>query len=759
LGRYLVLGMLGQGGMGVVVEAHDEVLDRSVALKLLYALAVRRSEVRLLREAQALARLSHPNVVQVYDIGELDDQAFIAMELVRGRTLRAWGGEPQPWRVAVEVYLQAARGLAAAHAKGLVHRDFKPDNCIIDDEGRVRVLDFGLARELRTSAPRPTPELAPELAPEQVEPAGHVLGESMTGSGVLMGTLRYMSFEQLQGYPADAHSDQYSFCVSLYETIHGTTPYVGRTPASLFVAMHADTRQPPPPGIVVPRRLLRALWRGMSQTPADRWPSMDALIDELVALSSARRSRVLVGAFGAGLALTAGLAFTRDDADPCPDVATALEGTWDADARNRVEQAFAAHGPADDPTLLPRLVDRLDGYANAWAAMTEESCRATFVVRRQSEAQLEHRTRCLERHRNRLMATIATLADAEDADQLTQAVVLPFRLPELDACAESTGEGLDAPAMDDVQDERHVALRRAIDEASTLREAGRLDAAMALADAALADARELGHVGLVAEALEGLGRAQTEGGSMDAAQVTLEQAIVAANDVEDDPTVARAWLSLLFVATIRGNHAEAQHYTLAARAAVERSDDDVLRAWLLNNLGILAAEQHSLAQARSHFEAALALKQAALGAEHVDVGIAWLNLGTMLSNANDSSGAMEALARARSIFELTVGSTHPLNALALSSECYSEYRQDHEQAAIELCEQAIALFESTPPEPYRESSTRFTLAEALWSVGRQAEAREMAHRALRLIETIDSWRAREILEWLAAHEIIAEAIP
>ena len=747
--------MLGHGGMGVVVEAHDEVLDRSVALKLLYASAVRRGEVRLLREAQALARLSHPNVVQVYDIGELGDQAFIAMELVRGRTLRAWGCEPQPWRVAVEVYLQAARGLAAAHAKGLVHRDFKPDNCIIDDEGRVRVLDFGLARELRTAAPRSLPEPTPV---ESGEPAGHVLGQSMTGSGVLMGTLRYMSFEQLQGHPADAHSDQFSFCVSLYEAIHGATPYAGRTPSALFLAMYADTRQPPPPGIIVPRRLLRALWRGMSKAPEARWPSMDALIDELVALSSARRSRVLVGAFGAGLALTAGLAFTRDDADPCPDVATALEGTWDADARSRVEQAFVAHGPADDPTLLPRLLDRLDGYANEWAAMTQESCRATFVVRRQSEAQLEQRTRCLERHRNRLMATIATLADAEDADQLTRAVVLPFRLPALDACAESTGEGLDAPALDDVQDERHAALRRIIDEASTLREAGQLEAAIALADTALADAHELGHAGLVAEALEGLGRAQAEGGSMDAAQVTLEQAIVAASDVEDDSIVARAWLSLVFVATIRGNHAEAQHYTLAARAAVERNDDDVLRAWLLNNLGILAAEQRSLAQARAHFEAALALKQAALGAEHVDVGIAWLNLGTMLSNANDSSGAMEALARARSIFELTVGSTHPLNALALSSQCYSEYAQGHEQEAIELCEQAIERFESTPPEPYRESSTRLTLAEALWSVGRRAEAHEMAYRALRLIETVDSWRAKEILDWIAAH-VEDEATP
>lgn len=748
--------MLGQGGMGVVVEAHDEVLDRSVALKLLYATAVRRSEVRLLREAQALARLSHPNVVQVYDIGEIDGQTFIAMELVRGRTLRAWGSEPQPWRVAVEVYLQAARGLAAAHAKGLVHRDFKPDNCIIDDEGRVRVLDFGLARELRASASTSTPDLAMVT---QDEPTGHVLAESMTRSGALMGTLLYMSFEQLQGRPADAQSDQFSFCVSLYEAIHGSSPYAGRTPGSLFLAMYTDNRQPPPPGIVVPRRLSRALWRGMSKDAAARWPSTDALIDELEALSRARRSRVLVGTLGAGLALTTGFAVTRDDADPCPDVATALEGTWDADAQSRVEQAFAAHGPADDPTLLPRLVDRLDDYANDWAAMTQESCRATFVVRRQSERQLEQRTRCLERRRNRLMATIDTLADAEDAEQLTQAVVLPFRLPSLDPCAESTGEGLDAPTLDDVQDERHVALRRAIDEASTLREAGRLEAATVLAEAALADARELGHAGSIAEALEGLGRAQTESGSMDAAQATLEQAIVAANEVEDDATVARAWLSLVFVATMRGDHGRAEHYTLAARAAVERSDDDVLRAWLLNNLGILAAETRLPAQAREHFEAALALKQAALGADHVDVGIAWLNLGTMLSNAGDPGSATEALAHARAIFERTVGTAHPLNAIALSSQCHLEHGLGHEQAAIELCEQAIALFESTPAGPSRESSTRFTLAEVLWSVGRRAEALALARQARRLIETEDPKREAWIEQWIASHEDAKEPAP
>jgi eukaryotic-like serine/threonine-protein kinase len=569
----------------------------------------------------------------------------------------------------------------------------------------------------------------------------------VTRSGVLLGTIAFMSFEQLQGRQADAQSDQFSFCASLYEALHGVGPYPGHDRVSLLTAMLADTRRPVPAGLAVPRRLSRALWRGLSKEPSRRWPSMHALIVELEALTRARRSRAVVASLGLslGLGLVAATSFSREPADPCPDIATALEGTWDADAQQRVEQAFAVYEPAGDTALATRLVERLDDYATAWATMTRDSCEATFVTRRQSEAQLEHRTRCLERRRNRLVATISALTVAEDAQALTQAVVLPFRLPALDPCGEAALAGVDAAPVDP-GDERHVALRRAIDEASTIREAGRMDEAVALAEAALADARMLADPGLLAEALECLGRVQADSGSMVAAQTTLEEAIVVANDAKDDPTAARAWLSLLFVTTMRGNHAETQHHALAARAAVERDDDDVLRAWLFNSLGVLAAEQSRYELARDRFEQALRLKQTALGAEHVDVGIAWQNLGTLLSDAGEPRDAVDALTQARTIFAATVGESHPWNAYVLTNSCQAEHDLGHLDAAIVLCERALAHFDTYNSAPL-ESRTRLFLADLLWSAGRAADAIAMARRGIELGDTGDPNRSAVIEQW------------
>lgn len=272
VGRYQVVGFLGAGAMGVVYAAHDPRLDRRVALKLLRAPLVhgdpnRSAGQRLLREAQALARVADPNVVSVFDAGEHHDQFFVTMELVEGITLTEWLAQPgRSWSEVVDAFAQAGRGLIAAHSAGVLHRDFKPDNVLVSNEGRVRVTDFGLARFVGT-----------EDSPESRRVARGEGGQavSLTATGTVLGTPAYMAPEQRRGEPATPATDQYSFCVALYEALHGCLP---PPESSRAEARPAPTGSAPK---TVPPWLTLALERGLEGDPGQRHPSMDALVRQL----------------------------------------------------------------------------------------------------------------------------------------------------------------------------------------------------------------------------------------------------------------------------------------------------------------------------------------------------------------------------------------------------------------------------------------------------------------------------------------------
>jgi Tol biopolymer transport system component len=256
LGRFEVIRVLGAGGMGVVLEARDPELDRRVALKLLHA----GDGSHLQREAQAMAKLSHPNVVAVHDVGRAGDQVFVAMELVDGETLRGWLRKPRSWREVLAKLVGSGRGLAAAHAAGLVHRDFKPDNVLIGADGRPRVTDFGL-----------------------------VSGDGSGQDGIAAGTPAYMSPEHWDGVGIDARSDQFSFCVTAWEALCGKRPFAGDSPSALRDAVRAGTPAPPPSGAALPGWLQDALRRGLATDPSERWPNLDALLNRLEAGIAPRR--------------------------------------------------------------------------------------------------------------------------------------------------------------------------------------------------------------------------------------------------------------------------------------------------------------------------------------------------------------------------------------------------------------------------------------------------------------------------------------
>jgi serine/threonine protein kinase/tetratricopeptide (TPR) repeat protein len=278
VGRYPVLNKIGEGGMGVVFACFDEELDRRIAIKILTAEAGARAKTRIVREAQAMAKLSHPNVVHVYETGEYEGHIYVAMEYVKGPQLNDWiAAEQRSLEERLEVVLAAGEGLVAAHQAGIIHRDFKPENVMIGHDGRARVLDFGLAR----SHEDVDEDLSSTLDSQLPERAGNVLSDQLTQHGAIMGTPLYMSPEQHHGLPTDTSSDQFNFCVVLYEALYGELPFEGETRVALAFATRQGEVKEPPAGSRVPGRWREILLRGLRPEPRDRWPSMRDLIDEL----------------------------------------------------------------------------------------------------------------------------------------------------------------------------------------------------------------------------------------------------------------------------------------------------------------------------------------------------------------------------------------------------------------------------------------------------------------------------------------------
>jgi predicted Ser/Thr protein kinase len=276
LGRFRVLGKLGEGGMGVVLSAHDEQLDRQVALKLLTR--ARHDAVaheRLIREARSLAKLSHPNIVSVHEVGESEGTPYLVMELVVGQTLREWlegDDERVPSRLEIlRMFLAIGRGLSAAHELGVVHRDFKPDNVLVGHDGRARVVDFGLARVAHVLEDAGVDESAARPIPGEQPP-------SLTATGALMGTPAYMAPEQWLGQPADARSDQFSFCVALFQAIYGVAAFPGESMAELMLTVLEEAPVQVPASERLPTVLHEAILRGLDKQPERRWPAIEPLL-------------------------------------------------------------------------------------------------------------------------------------------------------------------------------------------------------------------------------------------------------------------------------------------------------------------------------------------------------------------------------------------------------------------------------------------------------------------------------------------------
>ncbi len=412
IGHFVVLREVGRGGMGVVYAAYDEVLDRRVAIKVLYGTAAGDGAAAscLVAEAQAMARLNHPNIAAVYEVGTHEGRVFIAMEFVQGTPLDTWlTGRPRPWREVVDVFVQAARGLHAAHAAGLVHRDFKPANAMLGEDGRVRVLDFGLARASRSLAPHTDlePVTLRESATfssartERLQPA-----RARSGTAIV-GTPAYMPPEQFRGETTDARADQYALCVSLYEGLYGQLPFHGRTLADLQAAVLQGPPRSPPRGKSVPSRLHPILLRGMSRDPAHRHGS----VAELAAALERRPRRRLLLALAALFGLTAVSAvILGGDAlrGRCEFADAFLAGVWDDTRRGELRAVFDASSSPLVPDAWSTAEHALDARANALTRELRDGCEANRDGG-ESDLLYERRRGCLDRARLGLEVSVDAL--------------------------------------------------------------------------------------------------------------------------------------------------------------------------------------------------------------------------------------------------------------------------------------------------------------------------------------------------------------
>jgi tetratricopeptide (TPR) repeat protein len=402
IGRYAIEERLGAGGMGVVYLAHDSLLDRRVALKLLgHKVVSDEARARLIQEARVLAKLSHPNVVQVHDVGEHDDDVYIAMEYVEGQNLARWQRDAHPWREVVATYLAAGAGLAAAHASAIVHCDFKPANVLLGVDGQIKVADFGLARGSRDDA-----------ATDRLE-----LGEGGSASVRIMGTPGYVAPELWLGAEPDARSDQFAFCVALWEALSGQRPYI-------------DTRRLAHPMGVIdgPRWLGRAVARGLRVDPERRWQSLAALLHELEARP--RRRRWVLASFGVLTAFVATLARPEDNRDCAMD--PGLE-VWTPTFASELRDKGVVSGTPGATTTAEVIIEELYDYQVRWNSASREMCERRYFDGTVSTSDPDLGRICLRRARVRALVLRDVLLDSEGL-RLAEAESLMDELVDPRAC-------------------------------------------------------------------------------------------------------------------------------------------------------------------------------------------------------------------------------------------------------------------------------------------------------------------------------------
>ncbi|HWB73777.1 MAG TPA: tetratricopeptide repeat protein [Nannocystaceae bacterium] len=718
IGRFVVLRRLGAGAMGEVYAAYDGELDRKVAIKLLRARPdAEHLQARLRREAQAIAKLAHPNVVPVFEVGDDGGRLFLVMEMIEGTTLRGWLREvPRSRDAILDVFEQAGRGLVAAHSASLVHRDLKPDNILVGNDGRVRLVDFGLAR---------------------AEPGERAAAStsSATHDSTVAGTPRYMAPEQFLGARVDHRADQFAFCVSLYEALYRVPPFDGSSITVVASKVLAGQIDPPPQDHDVPLAIARLLRRGLARAPEQRFADMQSLLDELQRARGAARRRAL--AIVVGLAAAGALAFVVVDQRAkaaCRDEGTRATASWQ-DARNDIETAIRGTGvPFAEPTIA-RIGRELDARTVAWAEARAANCLA-----RRSDRDGDLVTRAQDCLDERLLEqnALTKILGAADVIVASTAVHAVTGLQPIADCTDVRRLAQRPAAPDPEQRARVAELAPAIADAVALGTAGRWADAHSAAIALLPDAERVNHPPQLAELLRQIGDAKDRMGDLAGAEEQLRAAYFLAGRHELRRIAGFAALGL---ASTVGIHAQRVDEGLAwldhAEMMVGELDDAQLRVGLAYERGGLLLQLGEFREATASLAEAAALAEAELGADNPEIGSELIALGSAYSSSNEPERARETLARARALLEASLGPAHPLVAGAIHNLANEAQRRGKFDEAAQLNREALAIREAAFPGDNIEKATSLSgLGGALAAGGDVAGGQRYFADALAMSERV-----------------------
>jgi tetratricopeptide (TPR) repeat protein/predicted Ser/Thr protein kinase len=699
IGRYEVLRKLGAGAIGVVYVCRDPRLDRDVAVKVLRDPTA--DTARLRREAQAMARLSDPNVAAIYEVGMHDARVYVAMELVDGVTLREWQRGRSPSDV-LAAYAQAGRGLAAAHRVGIVHRDFKPDNAMIGRDARVRVLDFGLARGSAAD------EDAPTLPPFDA------LAIDETGSGTTLGTPAYMPPEQLRSANVDARADQFAFCVALYEALHGERPFGGASVRDLTHAILAGHVRAAKPD--VPTRVRAVLVRGLASDPDRRFVDMDALLAALAGAQRPRRYAVPVAVGLAGLAAV--LVLQPSASDECAKGEAAIADLWNPSIARATRSELRRSGVPE--SIWGARIASIDTRAGEWREEARALCSGPNGDNHEDNHEdTDDRRACLDDVRKVLAADLeAVRRDAASA---------PASALSIATCRELRARGgVPVTATAEHAAMAH-AIRDSISAAVDAGSAGDYPTARAEIEPAIARARAIDEPVLLSEALLISAATHHAVGDYPAAERQEIEAYDLALAVGHDRLALRASAALIDTvgyALRRADDGERWARNGEALLGHVAPDDPVIGRFLVNR-GLMRIEHDALDEARADLEHARRLVVEADGPDAAEQQPILGNLAHIAMMRGELATAQDLMDRSVALVERHEGAQHPEMVSVLSNRSVvATTRGLYDEALIDL-QHALAIAELRDLE-HERAFVHNNFAEVYFEQGRFAEARKAA---------------------------------